>query len=487
VFHSYELIVGVAAVAVTLAMRAFTVNRLIRSKLRLSLLAFGAYVALAAGIMAYTAAYGAAPDRALAARLETLQSIGELLLALGAITLLVVTAINPWRADRTPEHFPNIVQDAIIIGVFLIVATGVMEEKFLTTSAVGAVVIGFALQDTLGNTFAGLVIQVEKPFRVGHWIKVGPHEGRVVAITWRATRLQTKNGDAVVLPNNIVSKEAIANYSEPAAPTRLAIEVGASYDRPPNEVKAIIAQALADASLVLKTPAPEVVVADFAASAITYRIKFWIGDYGVDDPARDQVRTCIYYAFRRHGVEIPYPTQVQVRRTEGASAITSQDERIEYLGAVDLFAPLSREERAELATLSRERLYGAGQTVVREGQAGDSMFIVGRGSVRVAVGETATEVATIPAGGYFGEMSLLTGEPRTATVSAITDCLLLEIGAEDFRRIALAHPPVVQEVTSVVAERRSGLARSREGVTRTSVAEEAPRSFLLRVRQFLRI
>jgi CRP-like cAMP-binding protein len=284
-----------------------------------------------------------------------------------------------------------------------------------------------------------------------------------------------------------VSKEAIANYSEPAAPTRLAIEVGASYDRPPNEVKAIIAQALADASLVLKTPAPEVVVADFAASAITYRIKFWIGDYGVDDPARDQVRTCIYYAFRRHGVEIPYPTQVQVRRTEGASAITSQDERIEYLGAVDLFAPLSREERAELATLSRERLYGAGQTVVREGQAGDSMFVVGRGSVRVAVGETATEVATIPAGGYFGEMSLLTGEPRTATVSAITDCLLLEIGAEDFRRIALAHPPVVQEVTSVVAERRSGLARSREGVTRTSVAEEAPRSFLLRVRQFLRI
>ena len=122
----------------------------------------------------------------------------------------------------------------------------------------------------------------------------------------------------------------------------------------------------------------------------------------------------------------------------------SDADRVACIEAVDLFAPLSVVDRAMLAGAARDRLYGAGQTVVRQGEAGDSMFVVGRGSVRVTIRPGATEVATIPAGGYFGEMSLLTGEPRTATVSAITDCVLLEISAADFRRIALAQPAVAR-------------------------------------------
>ncbi len=153
-----------------------------------------------------------------------------------------------------PERFPNIVQDTIIIGLFLIVATVVMQEKFLTTSAVGAVVIGFALQDTLGNMFAGLAIQVEKPFRVGHWVAVGSYEGLVTEVTWRATKLRTKTGNLVVLPNAFISKEAIVNYSEPAAPTRLEVVVGVSYDVPPNQVKAALIEAVANVPLALAEP-----------------------------------------------------------------------------------------------------------------------------------------------------------------------------------------------------------------------------------------
>ena len=85
--------------------------------------------------------------------------------------------INPLRVDKVPERFPTIVQDAIVIGLFAIVATFVLDEKFMTTSAVGAVVVGFALQDTLGNMFSGLAIQIEKPFQVGHWIRAGDYEG----------------------------------------------------------------------------------------------------------------------------------------------------------------------------------------------------------------------------------------------------------------------------------------------------------------------
>src|SRR5918994_1264807 len=162
----------------------------------------------------------------------------RLALTTAVVNLLVIALINPLRADRVRDRFPAIVQDAIVIGMLLIVATFVFKEQLLTTSAVGAVVVGFALQDTLGNAFAGLAIQSERPFNVGHWIRVGEFEGRVAEVTWRATKLRTKSGNFIVVPNNIIAKEAITNYSEPAVPTRLELEVGVTYAAPPPSVKA---------------------------------------------------------------------------------------------------------------------------------------------------------------------------------------------------------------------------------------------------------
>jgi small-conductance mechanosensitive channel/CRP-like cAMP-binding protein len=471
--------VGVAGFLLTLAIRALTVNRLIRSKLRLSLLVLAAYVAINV-FLATSPVSGEFAAR--------VRSIEELLVALAAINLLVVLAINPFRADRVPERFPNIVQDAIIIGLFLIVATAVMQEKFLTTSAVGAVVIGFALQDTLGNMFAGLAIQVEKPFRVGHWITVGSFEGLVSEITWRATKLKTKAGNFVILPNNIISKEAITNYSDPVASTRLQVEVGASYDVPPNEVRAAITEALAEVPMLLTSPPPEVVVVDFGASAVTYRVKFWIDDYAADDRARDQVRTAIYYMFRRRGIEIPYPIQTYYRReAKVARAPETTGELGELLQAVDIFAPLGDEGRIELLASATEQLYGAGETVVRQGDPASSMFVIVKGRARVTVEPSGREVATIEQGGYFGEMSLLTGDPRSASVAAITDCLLLEITADAFRRVALAHPAVVEQVTLAVEGRREGLERTKRVAVAPVAQVEQPRSFLARVQQFLRL
>src|SRR6185503_7310922 len=148
----------------------------------------------------------------------------------------------------------------------------------LTTSAVGAVVVGFALQDTLGNAFAGLAIQSERPFKVGHWIKVGDFEGRVSEITWRATKMRTKTGNFVIVPNNIVAKEAITNYSEPAAPTRLELEVGVSYSASPLAVKQAMKDAMAQALHVLQSPPPDVLLVGFDASSMNYRARFWIRD-----------------------------------------------------------------------------------------------------------------------------------------------------------------------------------------------------------------
>jgi CRP-like cAMP-binding protein len=352
---------------------------------------------------------------------------------------------------------------------------------------VGAVVIGFALQDTLGNLFAGLAIQIEKPFSVGHWIAVAGNEGQVQEVTWRATKLRTKAGQFLIVPNSVISKESILNYSEPTVPTRVEVEVGVSYQTPPNEAKRAIREALANAPLVMREPQPQVVLQSFGSSAIDYRVQFWIEDYSVDTPARDQVRTNIWYSFRRRNIEIPWPIQIQYERDEEpvrtSVHIAAAADR---LASVDLFGPLSPEQRLSLSQAADEHLFAAGEAVVRQGDSGDSMFIVLDGRVRVLIEPSGQEVAVIGPGGFFGEMSMLTGDARTATVRAIEDSHVLEIEAEDIRHLAIVHPTLIEHITSVVAQRRAGLSEAQSSAA-TSGSAQTRRTLLTRIQKFLRL
>lgn len=472
-----RLAIGGSVLVLSLAVRAASTNRLVRRKLRLSLLLVA--VNIAVNLFLWNVPVGA--------DLRTrIISINQLLLALSAINLIVVTLINPLRADRIPERFPNIVQDTIIIGLFLLVSTFVMQEKFLTTSAVGAVVVGFALQDTLGNMFSGLAIQVEKPFRVGHWVTVGPYEGIVTEVTWRATKMRTKSGNQVILPNSFISKEAIVNYSEPDVPTRLDIEVGVAYGVPPDRVKACIREGLRELPLVLRDPPPEILVQDFGASAIIYLVRFWIDDFAADTRARDQVRSAIYYALRRYGYEIPWPIQIEYQREEVPERPGDRIARIDgVLRHVDLFAPLSDQQRYDLAAHAAEQIYGSGHLIVRQHDEGRSMFVVASGRVRV-VESSGVVLATIGRHGYFGEMSMLTGQPRSASVFAETECELIELTADALRELALVNADVLATISDVVAARRADLERQRdEAAAARGKAPETSRSLLSRIQAFL--
>ncbi len=470
---------GIGVILVAVLIRAASINRLIRRKLRISFLLAAVYV-LGTAVLHYTGLSAANAVR--------IQSVIELCFALAVINIVVITAINPLREDRVPERFPNILQDTIIIGLFFVVATLVMQEKFLTTSAVGAVVIGFALQDTLGNTFAGLAIQVEKPFRVGHWIRVASHEGQVSEVTWRATRLRTKTGNMVILPNSMLSKEAIVNYSQPAVPTRLEVEVGVSYSVSPDRVKSALLEAAGNVSMALREPSPDAVLVSFGPSAIVYRVRFWVEDFGRDAAARDQMQSAIYYALRRHGYEIPFPIQVEIPRQEAPESASSRTRRIDsILAPLELFAPLTEEQRHALAAGALERIYGKGERIVRQGDAGGSMFVIRCGRVRV-VENAAGELAVVEAGGYIGEMSLLTGQPRSATVEALEECELVELTSEALRDIALANPDVVQRIGSVVSARQAAIERHRAvAVAGQPASTEAQRPLLARIQEFLRL
>src|SRR4051812_23243510 len=267
------MIAGLALLLATLVLRGATVGRRVRGRLLTSCLVFATYAG-AAALLKYAPLSATVVDE--------IHTVNPLLLAFGVINVLVVLAINPWREDRVPDQFPTIVQDAIVIGLFALGAVLFMQEKILAMTAVGAVVLGFALQDTLGNLFAGLAIQIEKPFRVGHWVTIGGIDGAVTEVTWRATKIRTKAGNFVVVPNSAVAKETITNYSEPTQETMLEVEVGASYDATPNDVKATIREALLGEPLIAQDRQPDVLMHDFAASAITYRVRVWTTDFGSD-------------------------------------------------------------------------------------------------------------------------------------------------------------------------------------------------------------
>jgi CRP-like cAMP-binding protein len=290
------------------------------------------------------------------------------------------------------------------------------------------------------------------------------------------------------VPNGIMSKEAILNYSEPTVPTRLKIEVGVSYLTPPNVARTAILEGLQHCPLVLKTPPPSVLLHDFAASALLYHVWFWIGDYALDLEARDQVRTTIWYAFRRRNIEIPYPIQIEYSKEE--LPLRSEGDVLSaaaQLGEIDLFATLSAESRIALSRGAVEHLFAGGEPIVRQGDRGSSMYVVLSGRARVVLEPSGQEVAAIEPGGFFGEMSMLTGDPRTATVRAVDDVKVLEITAERFREIALERPGLVEHISSVVAERRVGLDHARAAAAAAGNVATAPRTLFGRIQKFLRL
>lgn len=466
--------VGFALFLLTVVLRSLTRNRHVRGRLTSSAAAFGFYTIVAAAH---------AWQRLSPALTDQLLTLQPLFMTFGVVNALVAVVINPWRDNRVPDRFPRIVQDAIVIVVFGFAATLLLQERIFGATAAGAVVIGLALQGTLGNLFAGLAIQIEKPFRVGHWVQIAGADGQVSEVTWRATKIRTKAGNFVVVPNSKLADDIIVNYSEPTLESRIEVEVGVSYNEPPNHVKAVILDAIRDEPLISRVRAPEVLLVDFASSAITYRVRVWCEDFSADERLRDRIRSALYYAFKRHRIEIPYPIQVEYSREEAPEGVGIEGAAADALAAVPIFSALNEEARTELRQTASSGLYGEGAPIVRQGASGNSMFVVVRGEVVVRIDPDAQEVARIGPGGFFGEMSLLTGAPRSATVRATCDSEIVEVKGDAFRRFVLANPDALDQVGRAVAARQAEL-DTRRAAAGTPVSAEPPQNLIERIRRF---
>lgn len=392
------------------------------------------------------------------------------------------------RRRLSALHSAKIHRDVLDFILYVIITIPILKTQLkldvttlLGTSAVLSLVLGFALQDTLGNLFSGLSLQLESPFDVGDFIKVADKEGRVVQIAWRSTRIETMRREAITIPNSLIAKEKVTNYTRGGLPIAIDLEFGASYSAPPNFVKAEVMEALREAPLVLNDPLPWVRVANFSDSAITYKTRFFIADYAAVPHVTDEVLGRLWYRFGRTGIEIPFPQQVVHFRTEEKA---KADPDLELLSNLPLFKPFPVEEAVGLSRAALQRTFGKGEEVITEGRAGSSFYVVVSGRLSVRAGTPAREIAVLERGAAFGEMSLLTGEPRSATVVAMEDCTLFEMGRDVFARHLEAHPERLAQLATMIEERKAGLAAA---FTATNTKVAAPGKALDRLREIFRL
>jgi len=386
-----------------------------------------------------------------------------LALAFGFIRLTVSLVLKVARLRARPT--PKILRDVLDGTLYLVATLVIVQREFsinlsslLAGSAIVSVVIGLALQETLGNLFAGLAIQLERPFQVGDIIAVGNDIfGRIVQIGWRATRVENKRREVISLPNTTFSKQGVKNYSRGSEPIGFDTYILLGYDTPPNRVKAVVRDTLAEVPLILADPVARIRTWGYENSGIRYRIRFYVADVARANGVRDEILTRLWYRLRREGIEVPYEQQVLHHRFPDQTKVEFPvSDRAALLGEVDLFRVLGPSERERVAHEMVARRFGRGERIIEQGAPGQTFYVVGSGTVSILTAR-GVEVTRLGRGQYFGEMSLLTGEPRSATVVAAEDAVLFELDRPTFAQLFDEQPALAGLLSEALAHRRGQL------------------------------
>jgi small-conductance mechanosensitive channel/CRP-like cAMP-binding protein len=392
-----------------------------------------------------------------------------LYLVLGIVAIRFFTLIffdiflvrnKKYRAPKLLKEIASVVLFGVVLVIVMQNTLDIKVTTLLATSALITVVLGLALQETLGNLFAGLALQLDPPYRQGDWIRFSDIFGRVEEVTWRATKLKTINNDFIVVPNGEIAKERVINHSYPEVPHATRVNVGVSYSAPPNRVAKVVQEAMEDIPNVLREPLPDVRLKDFQDSTINYEIKFFIRDFGLLEPTLAAVRKALWYHLRRNDIEIPFP--IRNVYMHGPEAIEAQRERIlkrlaEFISDVELFAALDDGERLLIAEQMVELRYAHNELIIREGEKDESFFIIEKGTVEVYLVSpqgSRKALTTLGPGEFFGEMALLTGQKRTANVRAVTDVRVYRLDKDSFKEILERKPEILDDIGTVLSRRK---------------------------------
>lgn len=370
---------------------------------------------------------------------------------------------------RQKVSVPNILRQVLVLVIVLSVVALVLTYGYqvkvtglIATSGVAAVILGFAMQDLLSNVIAGFSIHMTKAYKVGDWLLLGElgERAEVKEVNWRATRLLNTDSVSFELPNSEIVKSRITNLNYPNREHRVRMQIGIDYDVPPNDVKEALRTAALGVNGILDSPTPCVFLIDFGDSSILYELRFWMRTPHLYNPTCDEIRTKIWYELKRRDIRIPFPIRTLEMRTPNTPKKFDQKDQTaaELLRCESCLHCLTEEQAESIAESSTRKLYAKGEQIVKHGESGASMFVILDGTVDVflPLPEGGSErVATLESGDYFGEMSLLTGEPRSATVRAASDVFVMEVSKSCVKPLLTTCPELVEELGKLLSSRQS--------------------------------
>ena len=384
---------------------------------------------------------------------------------------------------------PRILRDLLLALTYIVAAIAVLSHDtdltgIVATSAVLTAVIGLSFQDTLGNMMGGMALQLERAFGVGDWIKVDGQEGIVKEVRWRHTAIETRNWDTIVIPNSALMKSQVTVLGRRAGQPRQHrqwVYFNIDFRYSPTQVIETVETALRAEPIdsVAAQPPPNCVLMDFKESYCSYAVRYWLTDLAVDDPTNSVVRTRIYFALNRANIPLSIPAHSLFLTEEDESrAVRKHDEEIETRSAalkqVELFQSLTNDERRALAARLRIAPFVRGEAMTRQGAEAHWLYLITRGDaeVRVSVdGRLSETIASLHAGDFFGEMGMMTGAPRSATVIALGDVECYRVDKDAFHDILRSRPQIAEDISEVLARRTAELDAARENLN-----EEAKRA-----------
>lgn len=405
---------------------------------------------------------------------DSLDVAASALVWMAAARIVVYLIIDYFLRQKRKMAIPTITRDFGLAVVYIVIVMIVLKQKtsvnlgsLLTTSAILTAVIGFAMQDTLGNLFSGLALQLEHPYQIGDWIGFENMVGKVVGITWKSTKIFTRTEEMIYVPNNTISKATLINYSRPTPRHFIFIEVGTSYNDAPHRVREAVTEVILNHPKALSNPLPSIRVVKYDDFSINYKAVFATEDIENEERTKTEILNDLWYKFRRSGIRIPYPIQEEwrvlpedIKKEDLKKRERDELEIIDALKDIEMFSNLSLEMRTRLASRMAVLHFAAGEKIVEQGCEPGPMFIIKDGECAIIVTHDSgekIEVAHLGRMQFFGEMSVLTGAPRTATVKAVRDTICYEIEKKDLEILFKNNAEAMNRVSEVLAERQMSL------------------------------
>ncbi|MGB0563101.1 MAG: mechanosensitive ion channel domain-containing protein [Spirulinaceae cyanobacterium] len=373
-------------------------------------------------------------------------------------------------------NVPNLLFQVARVGVILGVASYLLANvwqvdlsKVFAALGVGSLVIALALQDTLSNLVSGFLLIFESPFQVGDWVKIKDVEGEVLEINWRAVRLKTTGRDVVIIPNGVLGKETIFNYTlfDPLHGDETTLIF--SSEEAPNRVIPVLKAAAIAVEGILATPEPEVFPLKFTDHQAEYEVRYYIEDFIHAETIQGQLITNVYYAAKRHQLTMPLPTEKHYLLQHPPAQTQKQAQDIlQALVALPIFRVLDQAQLNTLAEQADIKYYGTGETVIQAGAFDSGICILLDGQVMLSSpGDDGDDrlVTYLDAGDLFGEMALLRNEPSWVSVKALQDLRLGVLNGDAVFAIAQQQSNFALEMNHFIDERKKMVQRSTESLT----------------------